>query len=244
MEQVIAYLREFHFLSVLVRLLLAVASGSVLGFGRAQKQRNAGLRTYTLVSLGAALTILISMYENEMLHTQWAWVTEIAELKFDGTRYAAQVISGIGFLAAGTILSVSHQQVSGLTSAIGLFSAAALGLAAGAGFYECVIPGIIMIIITMEMLQPAEIGFKRRMKNITLSVEFKSIDDVSTISETIRALDAEIFDIDIERSEKDANGLPSAILTLQLSKNNSSHSAMLSSIAELDCVHAVRELIA
>lgn len=243
MENIIAYLREYNLLSVILRLLLAVAAGSVIGFGRAQKQRNAGLRTYTLVCLGAALTILISMYENEMLHTQWKWVTEIAELKFDGTRYAAQVISGVGFLAAGTILAVSHQQVSGLTSAIGLFGSAALGIAAGAGFYECVIISMILIVFSMEVLQPAEVNFKRRMKNITILVKFSALDDVGVITEKIRALHAEVFDIDIEETGSDKDKQPAAILILRLSKENSSHSAMLSSLAELDCVRSVRELI-
>ena len=243
MGNLIAYLREYNFLSVIIRLLLAATAGSVIGYGRAKKQRNAGLRTYTLVCLGAALTILISMYEYEMLQTQWEWVTKIAELKFDGTRYAAQVISGVGFLAAGTILGVSHQQVSGLTSAIGLFGSATLGIAAGAGFYECVIISIILIIFSMEVLLPAELNFKRRMKNITILVRFSALDDVSIITETIRELNAEVFDIDIEQTDSDKDKQPSAILTLRLSKEQSSHSAMLSSLAELDCVSSVRELI-
>lgn len=237
------YLREFHFGSVLVRITLALISGCVIGYGRARKQRNAGLRTYMIVSIGAALTMLISMYEQRMLTGQWQWVTEIADLKFDGTRYAAQVISGVGFLAAGTILGTAHQQVSGLTTAIGLFSSAALGIAAGAGFYECVLAGIVMLIISMEVLQPVEVSFKRRLYNITIFVEFDSIDDIGMISQTILDLDAKIFDIDIERSERKDDKLPSAILTLRLAKGKGSHSAMLSSVAELPCVYGVRELI-
>ena len=238
-----ADVQQFSFLSALFRLLLAVSAGAAIGYGRSRKQRNAGLRTYTLVSIGAALTVLISLYEWNMLCGQWSWVSEITDVKFDGTRFAAQVISGIGFLAAGTILSVAHQQVSGLTSAIGLFGAAALGIAAGSGFYVCVIAADILIIITMELMHPLEVGFKRKLHNITIFVEFESIEDVGTITETIKQLGATIFDLSIEQAKREGEQYPSAILVLKLGKEHASHSSMLSSVAELPCVIAVRELI-
>ncbi len=243
MHAFILYLREFNAVSVVVRLLLAMLAGGAIGYGRSSQHRNAGLRTYMLVSIGAALTLMISVYEEEMLLGQWSWLNELCDVKFDGTRYAAQVISGIGFLAAGTIIGTEHQQVSGLTSAIGLFASAALGIAAGAGFYECVLIGLMLIIVTMECMKPLEVNFKRRLHNITLFVEFHAIDDVSTITDTVQGLGAQIFDIDIERTEQEGDLLPSAIMMLKLSKEQSSHSAMLSSVAELECVYAVRELI-
>lgn len=243
MKAIMIYLREFNAVSVVVRLLLAVLAGGALGYGRSQKRRNAGLRTYMLVSIGAALTLMISAFEEEMLFGQWAWLTDVVDVKFDGTRYAAQVISGIGFLAAGTIIGTDHQQVTGLTSAIGLFAAAALGIAAGAGFYECVLIGLVLIVVTMEYMKSMEVSFKRKLRNITCYVEFRSIDDVSTITETVKNLGAQIFDIDIERTEQEGDHPPAAILMLKLSREQSSHSAMLSSIAELECVDAVRELI-
>lgn len=243
MSYMIGYLREFHPLSVILRLLFSVIGGGMLGYGRARKQSNAGLRTYTLVSLGAALTMLISLYEYEMLNTNWQYLYAVADVKFDGTRYAAQVISGIGFLATGTILSIGHQQVTGLTTAIGLFTAGCIGIAAGAGFYEIVLAGIVLAFFAMEVLQPAEVSFKRRLRNITIYVEFENIGDVNTISDAIKSRGASIFDIDIERSKRENNLLPAAIITMKLGKEQSSHSAMLSSIAELECVSAVRELI-
>ena len=243
MKAVILYLRDFNFLSVVVRLLLAMLAGGTVGFGRASKKRNAGLRTYMLVSIGASLTLMISAFEEKMLTGQWAWLSNVCDVKFDGTRYAAQVISGIGFLAAGTIIGTDHQQVSGLTSAIGLFASAALGIAAGAGFYECVIIGVVLIILTMEYMQPLEVSFKRKLQNITIFVEFRSIDDVSVITDTVQKLGATVYDIDVERTEQEGDQPPSAILMLKLSKEQSSHSSMLSAVAELECVYAVRELI-
>ena len=244
MSQIIGYLRDFNIVSVLLRLLLAMASGGLLGFGRAIKKQTAGLRTYMLVSVGAALTILISMYEYAMLTGAWSVFTETAEMKFDAVRIAAQVVTGVGFLAAGNIFAAAHQQVTGLTTAVGLFASACLGIAAGAGFYECVIPAIIVIIIAMDALHPIEIAYKRRLRNITVCVEFDSVDSIDRITSTIKEQEAQIFDIDLERTQPDGTLKPTAIMTLKLAKHNASHSAILSSVAELPCVYSVQELIA
>ena len=243
MAAMLSSLRQFSFLSAVCRLVLALAAGGLVGLGRAKKQRNAGLRTYMLTSVGAALTVLISMYEYEMVCTQWAYAQALTELKFDGTRFAAQVINGIGFLAAGTIIAVAHQQVSGLTSAIGLFSSACIGIAAGSGFYEGVFFAVVLVVLAMEAMKPLELAYKRRLKNINIYVEFDSMDDVATITDTILDEGAQLFDMDMERTERTENEYPSAILSPKLSRDKSSHSAILSSIAELPCVYSVQELI-
>ena len=236
-------LRQFNLVSVIFRLVLAQITGAAIGYGRAKKKANAGLRTYMLTCIGAALTMLISMYENEMLNGAWAWAAEVQSVKFDLSRFSAQVGSGIGFLAAGTIIAAAHRQVSGLTSAIGLFATASLGIACGAGFYEVVITAMVLIIFTMEFMQPLEVAFKRRLRNITIYVEFEDARDVDTITETIKAQGAKLFDLELERTERQGDKLPSAIMTLKLSRENASHSAILSSLAELRCVNSVQELI-
>ena len=94
----ITLLHEFTLTTVLVRLLLAVASAGVIGMDRSYKKREAGLHTYMLISLGAAMTIMIGIYEYEMLMTQWADAVQIVGMKYDVSRFGAQVLSGIGFL--------------------------------------------------------------------------------------------------------------------------------------------------
>lgn len=236
-----SYLEQFNFGSVLLRLLLAMASGAAIGIGRSRKKQNAGFRTYILVSLGAALTILISLYEYEMLIGPWAEAAAYTDLKFDASRFAAQVVSGIGFLAAGTIIAIAHRQVSGLTTAIGLFAAACLGIAAGAGFYACVITAALLVIFTMETMKPIEVGFKRRLRNMTVTVTYRKDQDLAAIVHTIESSGVQLFEIDVEHTE--AEGDPSAVLTMKLSRENASHSALLSSVAELGCVLSVQELI-
>ena len=241
MGELFCYLKEFNFASVVVRLLLAMMSGALIGYGREKKERNAGLRTYMLISVGSALTLLISFYEFEMLGGPWADVVAKVGSKFDGTRFGASVVAGIGFLAAGTIVASAHQQVSGLTSAIGLFVAAVLGIASGAAFYECVLPSIVIVIFCMEVLQPLEVLFKRRLRNITITIKYINPTDIDMIRRTIEEQGAHLYEIDPE--EPDEDNYPSAIFSMKMSKEKSSHSEMLSSIVELPCVLSLHELI-
>ncbi len=237
-------LREFRCATVILRLVLAVICGGVVGYGRSQKARAAGFRTYILISIGAAMAVLLTLYEYRMLNTLWADTVSRVGLKFDASRLASQVLTGIGFLGAGIIIKVAHQQVSGLTTATGLFATVCMGLACGAGFYELVLITLLLIVVVLNVMAPLEILFKRRLRNITLNVEFTELADVQAITEVIQAQAARIYDIDVERTERSGNKWPSAIFILQLSKENHSHSGMLSAVAELNCVRSVQELIA
>ena len=242
-QSVLESLRGFTLLSVTLRLFLALVCGAAIGYGRTKKERAAGLRTYTLISVGAALAVIISIYEYECLHTIWADTVAAIGEKFDASRIAAQTISGIGFLGAGIIFKIAHQQVSGLTTATGLFATVCMGIAAGAGFFECVIPVMLIIILVLNIMSPTERDFKRRLRNITIYVEFRSVDDIGEITRVIEEQKAQIYDIDIERTEATEEQNPAAIFILQLSRDNHSHSGMLSSVAELGCVYSVQELI-
>ena len=234
-------LREFNFVSVCVRLLLAVLAGGIVGFGRGRKKEPAGLRTYIVTSVGAALTALISFYVYEMLTSEWMEASGLTEMKFDGSRYASGVISGIGFLAAGAIMIVIHQQVSGLTTAIGLFVSACVGIAAGMGFYEAVLVAVILIVLVMEVMHPLEITFKRKMRNMTIHVYFDELEHLDLITDTVRNEGAKIYEFELE--DLAANKQASVILSVKLAKHKVSHSAILSTIAELPCVTSVQELI-
>ena len=129
MTETIAYLREFHFASVVLRLALAMLLGGCIGLERERKRRPAGFRTYMLVCLGATLTVLLSLYEFTMVTGPWSDICAEIGIKTDVSRFGAQVINGIGFLGAGTILVTGRQQVKGLTTAAGLWASACTGLA-------------------------------------------------------------------------------------------------------------------
>ena len=120
-------LRELTLTAIVVRIVVAIVLGGIIGLERGMKNRAAGLRTYMLVSLGACVVMLINQYTTQVFGTG------------DPVRLGAQVISGIGFLGAGTIIVTSHNQIKGLTTAAGLWTSACIGLAIGIGLYEVAI---------------------------------------------------------------------------------------------------------
>ena len=121
-RDMIAMLSDVNLFSTVMRLGLALLLGGVLGIERGRRRRPAGLRTYMIVCMASALVMLTGHFLFETFHTG------------DPSRLGAQVISGIGFLGAGTII-ITSKQVKGLTTAAGLWASACLGLAVGAGFY-------------------------------------------------------------------------------------------------------------
>jgi putative Mg2+ transporter-C (MgtC) family protein len=123
-------LPELDSLDVVFRLGLAAVLGGAIGLERELREREAGLRTHLLVSVGAALFTLVSAYA----WTDWRFSTPQG-LVFDPTRIAAQIVTGIGFLGAGAIIR-QGLSVRGLTTAASLWLVAAIGMAAGAGWWE------------------------------------------------------------------------------------------------------------
>ena len=118
-----------------------------------------------------------------------------------------------------------------------------MGLAAGAGFYEVVVMALVLIVLLLNVMWPLEFAFKRRVRNITLNVQFNSVDDIARITRAIEAEGAKVYDIDVERIERENESYPSAIFILKLARTNRSRSGILSSVAQLPCVHSVQELI-
>lgn len=231
-------LDNFTFLSVLSRLLLAAVAGGIVGYGRSKKSQAAGLRTYIICCVGSTLATLLAFYQYEMLTGPWNLGDSF---KYDASRYSAAVISGIGFLAAGSIVRAAHQQIAGLTTAIGLFVVVCMGIAIGVGFYSVVICTILILLFVLEGMYYFESAFKRRTRNLTLLVRFESIFDLDQITDIIRCQGAEIREYEIEPEEKGEDR--SAVIGVKLPKANPSHSTLLSSVAELDCVTSVQELI-
>ena len=235
------FLRELNIWSVMLRLVMAMAFGGLIGMERGKKRRAAGFRTYMLVCLGAALTMLLSQYEYGMLTGAWAETAGEVGIRTDVSRFGAQVINGIGFLGAGTIIVTGRQEVKGLTTAAGLWASACMGLAIGAGFYECVLPGLVLILLCVRVLPAAEALMVENARNMNLYIEFTSMDDVGHILGCIKAQNVDIYNVDIERGRKDRSQSPSAVFSLRLHKKRS-HSQVVASIAKLECIRMIDEI--
>lgn len=146
---------------VILRLLAAAVAGAVIGTNRSRLDWAAGLRTHMLVSVGAALAVIVSAYGFQHALSQ-------EHVVLDPSRIAAQVISGIGFLGAGTILFMQKEQViRGLTTAAGLWAVAAVGLAAGAGMYFAAIAATGILWVILALLKPLERRFIRPRRRFT-----------------------------------------------------------------------------
>ena len=120
------FVRDVDLLSITVRMVLAVICGGLIGIEREYKRRPAGFRTHILICLGAAMTTLTSQY----LYLNMGMYTDVSRL-------GAQVIAGVGFIGAGTIIVTKHQRIKGLTTAAGRWPAAIIGLVCGGGYVDC-----------------------------------------------------------------------------------------------------------
>lgn len=154
---------------IAIRLVLAAVLGGVIGFDRQRHTWAAGLRTHMLVCLGAALAMIVSAYGFSDILKQWPHVV------LDPSRIAAQVISGIGFLGAGTIMFMHRENViRGLTTAAGLWTVAAIGLAAGGGMYIAAVIGTVIAWLILAALKPLERRFALRRALPQIKIGFAS----------------------------------------------------------------------
>ena len=156
MEAVMEYLRDLNVVSISLRILLSILIGGILGVERGRKNRPAGLRTYILVCLGSALVMMTNQYVYVTFETG------------DPVRLGAQVISGIGFLGAGTIVLTGRNKIMGITTAAGLWTAACSGLAIGIGFYEGAVLGGLAIAFTVSGLLKFDIWIRKKSRYLDL----------------------------------------------------------------------------
>ena len=174
MSRIITTITEFNDISVALRLALALLMGGLIGMERGRHGRAAGMRTHVLVCLGSCMTALVGIY-----------ILQYVNPAENVTRIAAQVISGIGFLGAGTILIRNQAIITGLTTAAGVWCTATIGIALGYGFYLGAAITTITTIVTATLLTRLEGGKKRQMR---VYLELKDADRLTPTLEAIRAL--------------------------------------------------------
>lgn len=174
----VEYMRELNAVTAAARLALALIIGGIIGLERGKQGRAAGMRTHILVSIGSALTAMIGFYARDYLG-----ITAT-----DPMRIAAQVISGIGFLGVGTILIKGRFQITGLTTAAGLWATAAIGLALGAGFYEGALITFVFIVVTVTILHRLEYRITKRYNRFGIYMEIISDGYVREAVDTLSSL--------------------------------------------------------
>jgi putative Mg2+ transporter-C (MgtC) family protein len=187
-------LPELSFLEIIFRVGLAAALGGVIGLERELREREAGLRTHLLVSVGAALFTLVSAYA----WTDWHFSNREG-LVFDPTRIAAQVVTGIGFLGAGAIIR-QGLSIRGLTTAATLWVVAAIGMAVGVGYYEAAIVTTALVLLSLWPLRVVafRLSVRARPQDGRLAVELPSGASAVSVLEAVEQAGADVRSLEFE----------------------------------------------
>lgn len=181
--------------SVIMRLLFAMLIGIVVGIERSSRGRGAGVKTHTLVCVGATLVMMTSQHMWGIYQTG------------DPARLGAQVISGIGFLGAGTIMVTGRNHVRGLTTAAGLWVCACEGLAVGIGFWQGAIVTLVIIMVTLRVLAKLDLRMHRYAKSFELYIEFDSGEDIRRFIQDVKIQNlSRVKAIDVTTSRIDGSG--------------------------------------
>lgn len=179
-NEIFEMLKGLNAISIAVRILLSVLIGGCIGIDRGRHGRAAGLRTHILVCMGAAMTTMIGLYVSNELGSPG-----------DPLRMGSQVVSGIGFLGAGTIMIRNRSHITGLTTAAGLWATACIGLGIGVGFYEGVLIAFVVAVFTITVLTKLEKSKKYRYRG-AYYIELVDITKAKHLYEEIAPLLMEI----------------------------------------------------
>ncbi|WP_373598634.1 MgtC/SapB family protein [Paraclostridium bifermentans] len=183
---------------IIIRILLSILIGGTIGYNRERENVSAGFRTHALVCLGATIAGLIQVELGQLAISEITKTPELASaIKINDGRFIGQVISGIGFLGAGTIIKTKGS-VRGLTTAASIWSVACIGIAIGVGFYRISIIGGLSIITVLVVLKKIEEKFIIKASNMKLKIKYKDKSEaIKEIKESIDESQVKIENIEV-----------------------------------------------
>ena len=215
---------------IILRISLAILIGTVIGIEREIKSRPAGMRTHILVCLGACI---ISLVESNF--TARIDASTNSAIAYNFGRLSAQVISGIGFLGAGTIL-FSDRKITGLTTAASLWNTACLGIAVGYGYSVIAVAGSIFVILVLLMMQ--RIIHVRVSKRLEVRFVHR-VETIEYINKYFESHGVQVVDIDFNVTSTESNNIYSNIYTLHL-PSHVSYTDIVNSLSEHANVLSIR----
>ena len=226
-EELTLYLREINTISIIIRLTLATICGGILGAERGRKKRPAGFRTHILVCIGAAMIMITSHY-----------MSDILGMTGDASRMGAQVISGIGFLGAGTIMVVGKNEVKGLTTAAGLWACACMGLAVGIGFYEGAILSCIFLYAVVTVLHRWDVHSRMHTRVLDIYVELEEVVGIANFMKVVKSDGTKITNVEVRKLDKlDSHTIAfSMTLTLAEKRDHNEYMMQLNNIDGVCCL--------
>ena len=212
-----------------LRILCAVFIGGLLGLDRGLKNRPAGMRTYMLVCVGSCLIMLTNQFIYQSAGTG------------DPVRMGAQVVSGIGFLGAGTIIVTRRSQIKGLTTAAGLWAAAGVGLALGVGFYFGAALGGAAIFGVMTLLHRMDNKLQSNARTIEVYVEMSQDFSVGDFLRELRTRNLELHELQREHDAPREQGVRAYLATLR-AQRRTSHIELLEDLTKTPGILFIEEL--
>jgi putative Mg2+ transporter-C (MgtC) family protein len=229
-ENLYETLHEITWVSILARTILSMIFGGLLGFERGRKHHPAGFRTYMLVCFGATLVMMTNQYTLRYFHASG-----------DPVRLGAQVVSGIGFLCAGSIMVTGRNQVKGLTTAAGLWASACIGLAIGCGFYSGAIIGGLSIYLILNVMSKIDEKIQAHNPLVNIYIEFSKKHTLSEFMISTRQHRLDVFDIQIIKNK--ALGHDSLSVTMSVrSQEAKTRDEILNIVRVIDGVTFVEEV--
>ncbi|MCI8436615.1 MAG: MgtC/SapB family protein [Lawsonibacter sp.] len=222
------FLRGMGLSGVVFRVALALLCGGVIGIERAEKRRPAGFRTHILICLGAAIAAMTSVHLFVTMHYY-----------LDVARMGAGVVSGIGFIGAGTIMVTRRRRVKGLTTAAGLWVVAIVGLCCGFGFYEGAVYTTILVLVAEVFFSKLEYRLLRSNREIGVYVEYTKPSCLEEVVDRCHMLGVKIVDLEINR-KNDETGASCAVLALS-SRQGAGREEIFQALTSVDDVLAVVE---
>ena len=230
MSEFHSYISDLNALSIMIRLLMAIICGGIIGLERGIRGQAAGCRTHMLVCIGSALVMMTNIFAVN----SYGGGT-------DPTRLGAQVVSGIGFLGAGTILITSKHQIKGLTTAAGLWASACMGLAIGIGFYELAIIGNIFIFLVIGILNKFDSVIYGKSKVMEIYVELSGPEVLQNIIAYARENSYELKHIQVVKNKAIDSLVTGTIFTLK-TKEKCDHSDIIAEISQIKGLSYIEEL--
>ncbi len=216
--------------SIGLRLFLALLCGGLIGLERSFKRRPAGFRTHILICMGAAITTLTSQYFYLVLH----YYTDMARL-------GAQVVAGIGFIGAGTIIVTGNQRVKGLTTAAGLWATAIIGLTFGGGFYEGGIAATALLLLAELLLTKFEYTIVHSSQEMNVYIEYQDKNSLDEVLKYLRQNRVKILKIQITRQSSNKKHNACAFFSLRM-RRNSQNSELLEQVKLINGVVSLEEI--
>lgn len=220
---------ELNVYSIVLRMFMSLVFGGIIGIERGLKNRPAGFMTYVLVSCSSTLIMITNIYLSTLFPS------------VDPTRLAAQVVSGIGFLGAGTIITTKRNEIRGLTTAAGLWTAAGIGIAIGSGFYIGATVGLFFIMTALVGLRKLDLYIKQHAKAMEIYIEYDHEFVTDQLIEFAQNRGYYIFDVEIGRIKTLKGELGTITFEMDL-KRKENHWKVIQDIRELAGIISIREV--